>query len=226
MVICLFDENLSFEQIGEKLVEQNETLKNTLRKSLTIDDDIEFDQLIDVLSKHLESSSVNREEYEQLQVNFVNLTGQFSRLEEANRAWEQFHQNQLKVFRDLLEHWISFDEQMNLEEMAQQISIEFDRLTQNENQAETIESLKQQIEKYQIDAQNVGDLNEKLNNVYQNCDELREQNEFLQKQIDERNVKNQTLQQKLEELLHRPSIQRVESPREVRSAAQLRSIRF
>jgi len=49
------------------------------------------------------------------------LTTQSTQLDEDNRAWQQFHQNQLEIFREKLQNWISLDTNSTLEQIAQQI---------------------------------------------------------------------------------------------------------
>ena len=60
-----------------------------------------------------------------------------SQLQEANRAWQQFHQNQVELFRSKLQDSISLDDNFNLEQIAQQILIHLNRLENqkdNDNQ--------------------------------------------------------------------------------------------
>lgn len=166
-------------------------------------------------------------------------------METANRAWEQYHQNQLQIFRDLLEHWISFDEQSNLQAMAQQISLQLERLTENQDQGtnegvqkvfhrrSVLDSMREQLEHYQSKVstyeENLQALNETLTDVYRTCDDLRERNDKLRNDSDRQAEEmtylqqtneallqeNQHLQHKIEEASRTPVIQRVESPREV-----------
>lgn len=74
-----------------------------------------------------------REELEQLRINLSTLTAQNAQLEEANHAWQQYHQNQLEQFRHLLENWISFDENFTLEQIAPQIINQFEKNFDEEN---------------------------------------------------------------------------------------------
>ncbi len=68
------------------------------------------------------------EEIQQLRTNLSILTAQCTQLNEANLAWQQFHQNQLEIFRNKLQDWILLDENSTLEQIAQQIVIQFDQL--------------------------------------------------------------------------------------------------
>jgi len=66
-----------------------------------------------------------------LRINLSNLTVQCAQLDEANRAWQQFHQNQLEIFRNKLQDWILLDENSTLEQIAQQIVTQLDQLANN-----------------------------------------------------------------------------------------------
>lgn len=58
-------------------------------------------------------------------------------LEEANRAWQQFHQNQLDMFRSKLQHLLPMDESFTLDQLAQQIIDYLELLERNkENQSQ------------------------------------------------------------------------------------------
>ena len=77
------------------------------------------------------SSSPNIEEeneLQQLRANLSNLTAQCSQLNEANLAWQQFHQNQIELFRNKLQDSVLLDENSTLEQIAQQILVHLDQL--------------------------------------------------------------------------------------------------
>jgi hypothetical protein len=87
----------------------------------------------------LPSSNIEREteEVRQLRTDLVSLTTQCAQLDEANRAWQQFHQNQLEIFRNKLQDWILFDDNSNLEQIAQQVIVQLDQLANSrENQSQ------------------------------------------------------------------------------------------
>jgi chromosome segregation ATPase len=180
-------------------------------------------------SPHIEGAD---EEIQQLRTNLSNLTAQCAQLDEANRAWQQFHQNQLEIFRNKLQDWILLDENSTLEQLAQQIVIQLDQLAnnkQNTNQSDTtIESLNNQLINYQLNesmlAQNLEQLNQKLVDVHQECEEFREHNaqlilskQQLEQQLEERQqlindlqqqnnsfyLENQQLQSKLNDMEQR-----------------------
>ena len=61
------------------------------------------------------------EEVRQLRESVTILTAQCAQLDEANRAWQQYHQTQLDSFRNKLVDQLSIDENTSLDEIAQQI---------------------------------------------------------------------------------------------------------
>lgn len=129
------------------------------------------------------STPTVEDEVQQLRTNVTNLTAQVAQLDEANHAWQQFHQNQLEIFRNKLQNWILLDENSTLEQIAQQILLQLDQLVNNKDSNATIESLNQQLINYQYNetvlAQNLEQLNQKLLGVYQECEEIRENNAQL-----------------------------------------------
>ncbi|CAF4075815.1 unnamed protein product, partial [Rotaria sp. Silwood1] len=164
---------------------------------------------------HVQSSNMKQdnEEIEQLKTNLALVTNQCAQLNEANRAWQQYHQNQLELFHNKLQDLIPLNENSTLEQIAHQISIylnqlEYDRnlLLQNNNPSDstaTILSLQEQLGKYQINetllAQNLEQLNQKLLDLYKQCEEFREHNAQLilsKQQVDKQlkefqlNIKN------------------------------------
>jgi predicted RNase H-like nuclease (RuvC/YqgF family) len=76
------------------------------------------------------------------------LTTQCAQLDEANRAWQQFHQTQLDSFRNKLQNSLPIDNSLSLDDIAQHIVTHLDQ-QQNEH-----ENLIQQLQ-----------TSEKLNNV-------------------------------------------------------------
>ena len=61
------------------------------------------------------------EELRQLQESVTILTAQCAQLDEANRAWQQYHQTQLDSFRNKLVDQLPIDENTSLDEIGQQI---------------------------------------------------------------------------------------------------------
>ena len=74
------------------------------------------------------SSAIAEEELQQLRNNLSALTAQCAQLDEANRAWQQYHQTQLENLRKQLQDWIFLDENDTLEQIGQRIIQQFDQL--------------------------------------------------------------------------------------------------
>ncbi len=81
------------------------------------------------------SQNINEEEIQQLRTELTDLKIQCEKLAEANLAWQQYHQNQLDLFRKNLEDWIFLDENTTLEQIGQQIINQFDQLAKNDQQS-------------------------------------------------------------------------------------------
>ncbi len=71
------------------------------------------------------------EEVQQLRTQLSDLKTECTQLAEANRAWQEYHENQLNLFRKNLEDWIFLDENTTLEQIGQQIINQFDQLGRN-----------------------------------------------------------------------------------------------
>jgi hypothetical protein len=61
------------------------------------------------------------EEVRQLRESVSILTAQCAQLDEANRAWQQYHQTECDNFRNKLLNYLSIDHNASLDEIAQQI---------------------------------------------------------------------------------------------------------
>ena len=97
--------------------------------SATLVDDVPIHTVTPLQSaSSLNVPSEREEEVQRLRDDLVRLTEQHAQLEEANRAWHQYHQTQLEIFRHQLKDWIPFDEHTSLEQMAQNIVNQFDQL--------------------------------------------------------------------------------------------------
>jgi predicted PurR-regulated permease PerM len=71
------------------------------------------------------------------------LITQCAQLDEANRAWQQFHQTQLENFREKLRNSFPIDNSVSFDNIAQQMVVHLDQV-QNER-----ESLVQQLQNYE-----------------------------------------------------------------------------
>ena len=72
---------------------------------------------------HTSSSSAERdaEELRQLRENFATLTAQYAQLDEANRAWQLYHQTQLETFKNKLRDYLPVNENVSFDDIAQQV---------------------------------------------------------------------------------------------------------
>jgi len=68
------------------------------------------------------------------------LTAQCAQLDEANRAWQLYHQTELDKFRDKLQNSLPIENNLSLDDIAEHISAYLDQL-QNQR-----ESLVQQLQ--------------------------------------------------------------------------------
>ena len=78
------------------------------------------------------------EETQRLREDLARLAEQHAQLEEANRAWNLYHQSQLEIFRQQLKDWIPFDEHTSLEQIAQNIVTQLDQLASSQERGEQI----------------------------------------------------------------------------------------
>ncbi len=72
---------------------------------------------------HTTPSNIEQEtdEVRELRENFALLTFQYGQLNEANRAWQEFHQTQLDNFRSKVQDCIQTDVDVSFDQIAQQI---------------------------------------------------------------------------------------------------------
>jgi hypothetical protein len=74
------------------------------------------------------------EEVRQLRESVVILTAQCAQLDEANRAWQQYHQTQLDSFRNKLVDQLAIDENTSLDEIGQQIIDQMNKEREDSNE--------------------------------------------------------------------------------------------
>ncbi len=73
------------------------------------------------------------EEVRQLRESVIILTAQCAQLDEANRAWQQYHQTQLDSFRNKLVDQLPIDENTSLDEIGQQIIDQMNKEREDSN---------------------------------------------------------------------------------------------
>ena len=54
-------------------------------------------------------------------MNYAFLSSQYGQLNEANRAWQEFHRSQVENFRSTIQDCIEFDDDVSFDNLAQQI---------------------------------------------------------------------------------------------------------
>ncbi|CAF3076727.1 unnamed protein product [Rotaria sp. Silwood2] len=101
------------------------------------------------------------DELRQLQEHIAILTTQYARLDEANRAWQQFQQTQLDNFRNKFQHILFMDNHLSLDQIS--INKHHDYFILNEN------LLFDQIAQFTI------------NQIIENREDFNQQYEILQK---------------------------------------------
>ncbi|CAF4573482.1 unnamed protein product, partial [Rotaria magnacalcarata] len=92
-------------------------------------------------------SGAEDEELGQLRETVALLTAQCAQLDEANRAWQQYHQTQVQDFRSKLGDYLSLNENISLDYAAELIieQISKEREAFNEKY-ETLEKVKENLE--------------------------------------------------------------------------------
>ena len=90
------------------------------------------------------SNDQQAEEMQQLRANLAALTAQCAQLDEANRAWQHFHQTQLDSFRNKLQECLFLDANASLDQLAQVI---VDEMTnERDSLGQQLQALKEQCD--------------------------------------------------------------------------------
>lgn len=134
-------------QLHEQLVIQQQTIIHPSKDTQTEEDIVrEVDQV------PITTADVNREQEEELsrvRENLTILTAQCARLDEANRAWQQYHQNELDNFREKLRKDLPMDDSLSLDDAAHSIVAHLDQVKNEQNrlrqQLQTSEQLNQEL---------------------------------------------------------------------------------
>jgi len=78
----------------------------------------------EILNNQLEKRPVDLDEEQDKQIlreNLAILTSQYAQLNEANRAWQEFHQTQLANFRTKVQNCIEIEDDFSFDQIAQEI---------------------------------------------------------------------------------------------------------
>lgn len=90
-----------------------------------------------------------QEEVRQLRENLMALTAQCAQLDEANRAWQQYHQNELDSFKEKLRQNLPIADGLSLDDAAHSIVAHLDQVKDEQNrlrqQLQTSEQFTQEL---------------------------------------------------------------------------------
>ena len=118
----------SLQEEIESLVNQLQTIKKESEqlKQQNRETEEKYNQLLHS-QLHVVNpvQSSNNDEIDQLQAHLSLLTTRCTQLDQANHAWQEFHQNQLVPFREKLQESLPIDSDASLEQIAQDILDQF-----------------------------------------------------------------------------------------------------
>ncbi|CAF4111061.1 unnamed protein product, partial [Rotaria sordida] len=169
------------------------------------------------------------EELEQLRERVALLTNQCTQLDESNRTWQQYQQTQLDNFRNKLHDYLPIDENISLDDIAQQIIKDHENFNEkyselekiNDNLLSELTMNIQSVEKSSTD--NIDELNEELFILKNQNEEL----EKINKQLLEKENLNNPLSDRSIVLGHHSgselNIIQEETPMELKENLELQS---
>ena len=134
-------------QQGESELQSINTqaIANTNRQST----ETQTEEKAEILIQHVApAGDENEDELRQLRESLAALTTQRDQLDEANRAWQLYHQTQLDNFKDRLQPSLSFENSLSFDDIAQQLVTHINQLNQEH---ETISQQLQTAEKLHND---------------------------------------------------------------------------
>jgi hypothetical protein len=103
------------------------------------------------------------------------LTSQCAQLDEANRAWQEFHQAQINTLCTKLNDWITIDASSSLEQIADQMI--YHMASERQNMIEKYDLLEKTIDELQINQQSNINRQERIKEQYEN--ELNEKKNLI-----------------------------------------------
>ncbi|UJR33572.1 hypothetical protein I4U23_021010 [Adineta vaga] len=165
------------------------------------------------VSNHSPSPNVTKyeEEIRELQENLATLAARNTQLDEANRAWSQFHQIQLDSFRDKLRKSCRLDDIVTFDDIAQQVLAYVDQL---KNKREVLMQQLQTAEKLNEDlrTETTNEM-QTIKETYANTiNDLTQQVILMKQQNDQLEIEKYTLSQELESLSIRSAQQERNTP--------------
>ncbi|CAF4949422.1 unnamed protein product, partial [Rotaria sp. Silwood1] len=181
--ILMAEKQALSNELGKKSVEFNIEQKKKIIESEPID-------LLQEIPLQTSSSNFEQEneELQQLRENFAILTSEYAQSNEANRAWQEFHQSQVDNFRSQIQDFIQIDNDLSFEHVAQKI---IDQITQ---ERESFNERYEILEKAHTDLQSET-LDSNLLEQQTKMSELQEDLISLRTQLDETNHSRQQFEQ-------------------------------
>ena len=197
------NEDASFDQIPELIIEQLQSCTNTVNESNRALSALKeaYDQLEQRSNQPVQQPlgsgwddgwsqglKQNVEEIEQLRENVASLTAQCAQLDEANRAWQSFQQTQADNFRSKLQEYLPIDEDTSFDQIPELIIEQLQ--TQPAPTDETLQDIRQSY------TNTVNELNQELSALKEAYDQLDNEKQVLTEELEQRS--NQPVQQSSE----------------------------
>ncbi|CAF4590242.1 unnamed protein product, partial [Rotaria sp. Silwood2] len=161
-----------------------------------------------------------RKELEQLRETIILLTNQCAQLDEANRAWQLYHQTQLQDFRSKLHGYLSVDENASFDIVAQQIIQKLSKEQEDLNESsQTIEKIDNEphlestndMESMRESYMNtINELNQELLAMRKQCEDLDAEKQFLINELEKGSV--QVNQEQVERNIEKVSLNTMKEP--------------
>lgn len=162
--------------------------------------------ILQILAEKDEIDGKQQDEIRQLRENLTTLTGQCARLDEANRAWQQYHQDEFDGFRDKLRKSLPVDSSQSLGDAADMIAAHLNQMKHEQDDLRSSKDLfEASVKKYssfhsetvdddQTLRQTYGDqinaLNAELQLIKQHNDHLQTEKYILNQQLEKQSLMN------------------------------------
>ena len=128
----------------------------------------------------------------------ITITAQYKQLDEVNRTWQQYHQNQLDTFKNRLQNFLLIPlDDLSFDDLLQHIAV---RLEQLQNEHEILQQELQTTEKLagNLRSQSVGSNQIVQENYARAINQLNQQIQILKQQNDQLETEKYILSQQLE----------------------------
>ncbi|CAF3430630.1 unnamed protein product, partial [Rotaria sp. Silwood2] len=124
IIVCI--DNLGKENVVLKENEISLTKDLEYISQQLIDVDQQCEQLKQLNKELLLKKSTNSLDDDQLTQDYILLENQYTQLDNANRAWQQFYDNQIDLLKNKFKDYLVFDENLNFDQIIQIIATKFD----------------------------------------------------------------------------------------------------